>query len=351
MLNNTWMVRLAAAAGCASVLTSPVRAEPAAPAEVRRIVILQQGQQGQPKQVEVEVEAREGDARPMVVRRMAEVRSSSHWLGLECFTLDGPLRSHLGLREGEGLMIEQVVPDSPAAKAELKQHDVIVKAGGQMIKSVSELMKQVDEAKENELSLDIIRGGKAMTVKVTPAKRPETQDVLRKFRGGEGRTEELRGWIEQLQRGEQPPRIRVFGPGAVLPGGDKGLPKGLSVGITRSGGDPAKITVKRGEESWDVTEKELDKLPEDVRPHVERMLGRGVLALPGIPATPVMPPLPGVVPAAPLKPSNPNERRIEGTEKQMQQMMEQLEKLRNQMEELQRALPKEPKAPANDSRA
>ena len=39
------------------------------------------------------------------------------------------------------------------------------------------------------------------------------------------------------------------------------------------GDEPAKIQVKRGDDEWDVTEKELDQLPEEIRAHVKKYLG------------------------------------------------------------------------------
>lgn len=327
---NSWMVRLTAAAGCAAALNCVALADDVAPrAEVRRLVI-RQGQS--PQQLLVLRSDEEG-----------QPRGSSFWLGLECFPLNAALRSHLGLADNDGLIIEQVVPDSPAAKAELKQYDVIVKAGDLKVSSLAALMKAVEDAQGKELVLEIIRGGKPMTVKSTPAARPESQDVLRRIPAGA--PDALRTWIEQFNRGEPggPIRYRVFGPGAVLPGADRKLPKGMSVSITRSGDEPAKITVKKGDQSWEVSEKELDKLPDDIRPHVERMLGRGVLALPGAPGGP------GAVAPPHFRPEI---RRFEsGAERQLQDMKDQLDRLHKQLDELQKNLPKQPKPPTKDSRA
>jgi hypothetical protein len=50
------------------------------------------------------------------------------------------------------------------------------------------------------------------------------------------------------------------------------LPDEVSITITRSGAEPARITVKNKEQSWELTEKELDKLPADIRNHVEPLL-------------------------------------------------------------------------------
>ena len=47
----------------------------------------------------------------------------------------------------------------------------------------------------------------------------------------------------------------------------------------RSGKNPAKISVSRGDEKWNLTDQELNKLPDDVRPFVERMLGGGPMSI------------------------------------------------------------------------
>ena len=47
----------------------------------------------------------------------------------------------------------------------------------------------------------------------------------------------------------------------------------MSITITKTGDKPAEITVKEGDEKWEVSEKDLDKLPEKVRPYVDGMLG------------------------------------------------------------------------------
>ena len=85
--------------------------------------------------------------------------------------------------------------------------------------------------------------------------------------------------------GQRPPmRFRFFHPGAIVPHDvlvPVPLPANMSVTISKEGDQPAKIVVKRGDEKWELTETELDKLPADVRPHVERMLGRGPLGIVG----------------------------------------------------------------------
>jgi hypothetical protein len=71
--------------------------------------------------------------------------------------------------------------------------------------------------------------------------------------------------------------FRNFGPGVIV-GGGRGManmPNGVSISIHKEEGQPAQITVKRGDETWEVVgddPKSLDQLPDDLRPFVERML-------------------------------------------------------------------------------
>ena len=53
-----------------------------------------------------------------------------YWIGLlgGSITPDNPLRAHLDLPENQGLIVANVVPDGPAAKAGLKQHDILLRA-------------------------------------------------------------------------------------------------------------------------------------------------------------------------------------------------------------------------------
>jgi hypothetical protein len=70
--------------------------------------------------------------------------------------------------------------------------------------------------------------------------------------------------------------MRFFHPGMVLPPGppaDVSLPDDMSVTISKHGKEPAKISVRQGDRSWEVAEDKLHELPDEVRLPVERMLG------------------------------------------------------------------------------
>lgn len=274
-----------------------------------------------------------------------------YWVGVQCEPLSEPLRAQLGLKEGEGLVVESVLPDSPAAKAGLKPYDVLAAVNGKPIEGLRDLIAAVQKAKDQEdLTLEVIRQGKRQELKVRPAKRPEGlagQGPLVAPPGIEG-PEELRRWFEKVVPegtwGELlGPRFRIFGgPAVVLPPGARvhpPLPGNLSVSITKQGDEPAKIVVKRGDEKWELTEDELDKLPADIRPHVERMLGR----VPKLDFR-VFAPEERLLRPLPL----PRPQVAEELEKRLDQMQQQLEELRRSLRELRQRRGHEQQDPSLD---
>jgi len=57
----------------------------------------------------------------------------------------------------EGLVVLDVAPDTPAARADLRAGDVIVRAGGSSVRTVRDLRNAVTRAEERRLRLDIVR--------------------------------------------------------------------------------------------------------------------------------------------------------------------------------------------------
>jgi len=281
---------------------------------------------------------------------------SDFWVGVECSPARAVLRTHLGLAEDEGLVVENVVPDGPAAKAGIEQYDVLLKAGDKPVKEIRDLIAAIDAAKESELQLQVIRQGKKKTVKVTPAKRPQEARAPGPFPRHPGAYQDrINEMLERLKPGDFPMqgpfRFRFFHPGAVLPSHaaiDERLPGNLSISITKRGEEPTKIVVQRDDEKWELTEEDLDKLPDDVRPHVERMLGR----IPKGPADALdsfdfVPNMTGprwgssrIEKRLEPAPAEPSEDRPQNRmQKRMDEMNHRLEELRKQLDQLRRDRP------------
>jgi hypothetical protein len=305
---------------------------------------------------------------PVVKELVTEVqyKPSKYWIGVECFPAVPALRAQLNLPEKQGLQVLTVVPDSPAAKAGLKEHDVLMKAGDKPLGEPIELVEAVEAAKGGKLKLELIRGGKPQTIEVATAERPKVA-VGMAVESPQGMTgpadwDLIRKWFEEAgpgmggPAGGPPVRFRFFQPGAIVPKDadvlikQKPMPANMSIVITKEGDKPAKIVVRRGDEKWEVTEKELDPLPEDVRPFVERMLGRHAITVNGVfrafdavpdvlyKALPGQPqaggqfnmpaPPPGQMQVQPLPGIDPRiERRLDEMNRRMDKLFEMLQRL------------------------
>jgi uncharacterized protein YukE len=90
----------------------------------------------------------------------------------------------IGLTAEPGLVVETVAPESPAAKAGIKTHDVILAAGGRATKGLQDLVGAIEQAKGKDLVLEVIRDGKQQKITVKPAKRPAEGVVVLEVEDG-----------------------------------------------------------------------------------------------------------------------------------------------------------------------
>lgn len=214
--------------------------------------------------------------------------TSKYILKMHLAPLPKVVDQQLGLK-GEGVLVGRVEPAGPAGKAGIQEDDIVLAVGDQPVKGPADLMKAVDASEGKELSLKLLRAGKPVTVAVTPEPRmsgslniitaPKLEDI-----------EELRELEfkirEKLEDAGIDMRMQFIQPGKFLPQGADFLferriefPDDLAVEIKKKGKEPAQIEVKKGDQSWSVVEGKLEELPEEVRMHVEGLLGRGPMRL------------------------------------------------------------------------
>lgn len=92
-------------------------------------------------------------------------------------------RPRIGLQiqdveEGKGVMIKDVDEDSPAAKAEMKEGDIITQINGKEIAGVEEVREEIKDVKEGDtIKLSYKRGGKIQTSELKIPKRLRTADL------------------------------------------------------------------------------------------------------------------------------------------------------------------------------
>lgn len=273
-------------------------------------------------------------------------------IGLDCAPTDAALKSHLHLGDDQGLTVNMVLPGSPAANAGMKRYDVVVKANGQPVAKVMDLVQQVNESRGGELTVTLMRGGEEHLVKMMPEKRDveEMEQLRRRFHhrlgqgplGGPQGLPDLAGMQELGDLFKQFPHLNQMGngvfrsinPGIAIPS-HPNVPKDFNLRIQRNNDQ---ITVQRGEDTFEVTTDTLDQLPDDVRPMVENMLHGGGLdfgkllapnhAMPSRPGIPMRPQ--GVLPADP----NPTQSkqlkdRFDGLELQLKELQDAIRSIEN----------------------
>jgi serine protease Do len=77
------------------------------------------------------------------------------------------LRRAVGLPEADGLLVRDVVEDSPAARAALAQGDLIVAAAGRPMRTPDDLFDALQGAQGGTIELKIVRGADERTIQVT----------------------------------------------------------------------------------------------------------------------------------------------------------------------------------------
>jgi serine protease Do len=95
------------------------------------------------------------------------------WLGVGLYTVDQTAITQLDLKVEKGVLVTQVVADSPADKAGLKKWDVIVSISGEDVTNVQELTQMLHAATIGEpLEIKYWRGDTEYTTTVTPTESP-----------------------------------------------------------------------------------------------------------------------------------------------------------------------------------
>lgn len=109
----------------------------------------------------------------------------SPWFGAAAQEIDSKLAASLGLRRPVGVLVTDLYPNGPAARAGLRQGDVVVSVNGFDVETPRAMRFRIATLRVGETAtLGIIRDGKARTVSLPLEKAPETppRDV-RQLRG------------------------------------------------------------------------------------------------------------------------------------------------------------------------
>jgi serine protease Do len=98
------------------------------------------------------------------------------FLGVETSQIPSVVSEQLGLAKGFGLVVDYVVPDSPAAAAGIQQNDILKMLNDQILIEPSQLRKLLQTFSEGtEVTLTILRKGQEQKIAVKLAKKEVPQ--------------------------------------------------------------------------------------------------------------------------------------------------------------------------------
>jgi hypothetical protein len=110
----------------------------------------------------------EWTAQPNQFATLYDFAGKQYRLGLVLAEADPTLRSQLRLDDGRGLVVTQVLPDTPAAEADLHEHDILIELDGKPLTAVEDLNAQVQEIKDRKVGVKFLRGGDEMQIEIAP---------------------------------------------------------------------------------------------------------------------------------------------------------------------------------------
>lgn len=118
-------------------------------------------------------------AKDIGLRIIADGKVVRPWLGVAIQGLsENPEYRNLVRGVSDGVVVKEIDPSGPAAKADLKPFDVITAVDGKSVISSQQLRNQI-RAKGigNDVLLDINRNGKNLKVKIKPEAWPESPEI------------------------------------------------------------------------------------------------------------------------------------------------------------------------------
>ncbi|MCI0402099.1 MAG: PDZ domain-containing protein [Acidobacteria bacterium] len=120
-------------------------------------------------------------------------------LGVTTDEISGQLAEYFGVKQGQGVLVKEVIEGSAAAKAGLKAGDVIVRLNDDPVNEVGDLRRALNQAESREVTVTIVRDRREQTLKVT-LDEPQPQQ-LRPRRTAE--LDHMMLWEPQREEQEQ----------------------------------------------------------------------------------------------------------------------------------------------------
>jgi len=120
----------------------------------------------------------EPEIEKFIMRARPGYRSpSKQRLGIQAAELTGQMAEFLGVPDDKGVLVMEVIEDSPAEKAGLKAGDVIISLDGREVDTLSDLSRRLSDG-EHQLEIIRNRSRQALTVDLGSGKSKEKSDKI-----------------------------------------------------------------------------------------------------------------------------------------------------------------------------
>src|SRR6266480_3023696 len=176
---NLFTIGGAAAFGLALVAlpASPARAQKPEDSTVTRLQQeLDELQAQDPPQIEVLPRVATDDLNILIGD------DGSGWLGVETHEVTADKAKELKLSAERGVVLGRIVPDSPAAKAGLKENDVVTEINGQCVEGAAQFRRMIHEIPAGRsIQLTVWRDGRTQTISATLGKSEERHHAMKKM--------------------------------------------------------------------------------------------------------------------------------------------------------------------------
>ena len=104
----------------------------------------------------------------------------SSWLGVETHEVTAGKANELKLSAERGVVLGKIVPDSPAAKAGLKENDVVTEINGQRVEGAAQFRRMIHEIPAGRsIQITVWRDGRTQTVSATLGKSEERRHAMK----------------------------------------------------------------------------------------------------------------------------------------------------------------------------
>lgn len=134
-------------------------------------------------------------------------------LGISGDDLTPQLAAYFGVKEGKGVLVREVEPDSAASRAGLKAGDCIVRADSKDVASVEDLRQALEKVESRKVALVVVRDRRELTVtaELEPAERwnPDQVAELRGLGVYGPNPEELKQIFDQARQAQEQAREAV----------------------------------------------------------------------------------------------------------------------------------------------